>query len=183
MSSNKTEFLTILGDRLAEERGRCGHTQKSVADQLDITARTQIKYEIGETAPDAYYLHGLGEIGVDVTYVLTGVQGRRPPSRELIACYRAVDATLRSSLVQLDGFVADVEVGQKKRDLPSASEVKRIRPGRQRKASADSAQAQAQGVWRPLPRRPGSKRRRQKSGCEGGARETLDVIARGAGRD
>jgi hypothetical protein len=35
---------------------------------------------------------------------------------------------------------------QKKRDLPSASEVKRIRPGRQRKASADSAQAQAQGA-------------------------------------
>lgn len=148
MSSNKTEFLTILGDRLAEERGRCGHTQKSVADQLDITARTQIKYEIGETAPDAYYLHGLGEIGVDVTYVLTGVRGSTPTQQEseLIACYRAVDATLRSSLVQLlTGLSQMSKSGKKKRDLPSASEVKRIRPGRQRKASADPAQGASAG--------------------------------------
>ena len=152
MSSNKTEFLTILGDRLAEERGRCGHTQKSVADQLDITARTQIKYEIGETAPDAYYLHGLGEIGVDVTYVLTSVRGSTPTQQEseLIACYRAVDATLRSSLVQLlTGLSQMSKSGKKKRDLPSASEVKRIRPGRQRKASADSAQGASAGESGP----------------------------------
>ena len=153
MSSNKTEFLTILGDRLAEERGRCGHTQKSVADQLDITARTQIKYEIGETAPDAYYLHGLGEIGVDVTYVLTGVRGTTPTQQEseLIACYRAVDVTLRSSLVQLlSGLSQMSKSGKKKRDLPSATEAKRIRPGRQRKASADAAQGGSAGESGPV---------------------------------
>ncbi|MFJ3316298.1 helix-turn-helix domain-containing protein [Herbaspirillum huttiense] len=144
MSSNKSEFLTVLGDRLAQERGRCGHTQKSVADQLDITARTQIKYEIGETAPDAYYLHGLGEIGIDITYVLTGVRGSTPSQQEseLIACYRAVDPVLRSSLVQLlSGLSQMAKTGKKKRDLPAATEAKRIRPGRQRKGAPGSAQS------------------------------------------
>lgn len=149
MSSNKTEFLTILGDRLAEERGRCGHTQKSVADQLDITARTQIKYEIGETAPDAYYLHGLEEIGIDLTYVLTGVRGARPSPEEseLIACYRAVDATMRSSLVQLLSGLSQMSKGaKKKRDVPNATESKRTRPGRQRKTAvglSDSGETEA----------------------------------------
>lgn len=137
MSSNKTEFLTILGDRLAQERGRCGHTQKSVADQLEITARTQIKYEIGETAPDAYYLHGLGEIGVDITYVLTGVRGATPSAEEseLLSCYRAVDATTRSALVQLLSGLSKMSKGKKKRDFPTATETRRIRPGRQRKVT------------------------------------------------
>ncbi|MCP1571807.1 transcriptional regulator [Herbaspirillum rubrisubalbicans] len=136
MSSNKSEFLTILGDRLAEERGRCGHTQKSVADQLEITARTQIKYEIGETAPDAYYLHGLGEIGIDVTYVLTGVRGVTPSQEEseLLSCFRGVDAAMRSALVQLlTGLSQMSKAAKKKRDFPAASDAKRTRPGRQRK--------------------------------------------------
>lgn len=153
MSSNKSEFLTVLGDRLAQERGRCGHTQKSVADQLDITARTQIKYEIGETAPDAYYLHGLGEIGIDITYVLTGVRGSTPSQQEseLIACYRAVDPVLRSSLVQLlSGLSQMAKTGKKKRDLPAATEAKRIRPGRQRKVNAIAADSAASSELTPV---------------------------------
>lgn len=136
MSSNKSEYLTTLGDRLAKERSRCGHTQKSIADNLDITARTQIKYEIGETAPDAYYLHGLDAIGIDVTYVLTGVRGATPSPEEsqLIACYRSVDKATRSALTQLLAGMADmVRASRKKRDFFAVPEEVRVRPGRQRK--------------------------------------------------
>lgn len=136
MSSNKSEYLTILGDRLAKERGRCGHTQKSVADQLDITARTQIKYEIGETAPDAYYLHGLDQIGIDITYVLTGVRGAvpTPEESELLSCFRGVDASMRHALIHLlTGMAQMSKAARKKRDFFAADEVKRMRPGRPRK--------------------------------------------------
>ncbi|KAF1034253.1 MAG: hypothetical protein GAK35_04309 [Herbaspirillum frisingense] len=120
MSSNKSEYLTILGDRLAKERYRCGHTQKSVADQLAITARTQIKYEIGQTAPDAYYLHGLCEIGLDVTYVLTGMRGAHPSDDEsaLIAGYRRIDMHSRSILMELISSMAQLaDSVRKKRDF------------------------------------------------------------------
>ena len=143
MSSNKSEYLTILGDRLAKERSRCGHTQKSVADELDITARTQIKYEIGETAPDAYYLHGLSAIGIDVTYVLTGTRGAAPSEEEseLIASYRCVDAATRNALVQLlDGMARMSVASRKKRDFYAVRDVKRGKPGRRPKSASTEAQ-------------------------------------------
>lgn len=136
MSSNKSEYLTILGDRLSKERSRCGHTQKSVADELEITARTQIKYEIGETAPDAYYLHGLQQIGFDITYVLTGTRGAAPTEEEseLIACYRNVDTVTRNALVQLlAGMSRMALASKKKRDFYAVQDVKRGKPGRKRK--------------------------------------------------
>ncbi len=139
MSSNKSEYLTILGDRLAKERSRCGHTQKSVADELEITARTQIKYEIGETAPDAYYLHGLTAIGIDVTYVLTGMRGAAPSAEEseLIASYRCVDVPTRNALVQLlDGMARMSLASRKKRDFYAVREAKRGKPGRRPKSAS-----------------------------------------------
>ncbi|PLY57532.1 hypothetical protein HBH1_04226 [Herbaspirillum sp. BH-1] len=148
MSSNKTEYLTILGDRLAKERSRCGHTQKSVADELAITARTQIKYEIGETAPDAYYLHGLVAIGIDVTYVLTGTRGVLPTAQEseLISCYRSVDAPTRSLLVQLLQGMARMSMAtRKKRDFFAAQGVKRGKPGRRKAVPAEAPKMDGDG--------------------------------------
>lgn len=104
MASNKSEFLAALGERLAEERNRCGHTQKAVADRFDMTTRTQIKYELGETCPDAFYLHGIAEIGLDVPYVLTGRRSVLQVSDEegeLVAAYRRVNAEVRTALVDL----------------------------------------------------------------------------------
>lgn len=148
MSSNKTEYLTILGDRLAKERSRCGHTQKSVADELEITARTQIKYEIGETAPDAYYLHGLVAIGIDVTYVLTGTRGVLPTAQEseLISCYRSVDAPTRTLLVQLLQGMARMSLAtRKKRDFYAVQDVKRGKPGRRKSVPPEAPKVDAGG--------------------------------------
>ncbi|MBG7618672.1 transcriptional regulator [Herbaspirillum sp. AP02] len=106
-----------------------------MADELAITARTQIKYEIGETAPDAYYLHGLVAIGIDVTYVLTGTRGvlPTPQESELISCYRNVDAATRNVLVQLLQGMARMSLAtRKKRDFYAVQDVKRGKPGRRK---------------------------------------------------
>lgn len=109
MASNKNEYLVILGERLAEERKRCEHTQKTVAVHFDISTRTQIKYELGETAPDAYYLHGIGEIGLDVAYVLTGKRSTSHVSDDedaLLAAYRRLGEEIRPALLALAASMA-----------------------------------------------------------------------------
>ncbi|QNB09890.1 transcriptional regulator [Herbaspirillum frisingense] len=115
---------------------------------MAITARTQIKYEIGETAPDAYYLHGLVAIGIDVTYVLTGTRGVLPTAQEseLISCYRSVDAPTRSLLVQLLQGMARMSMAtRKKRDFFAAQGVKRGKPGRRKAVPAEAPKMDGDG--------------------------------------
>jgi transcriptional regulator with XRE-family HTH domain len=69
---DKSNYLRILGNRLAQERARLGLTQAQVADFAAIARRTQVNYESGERAPDASYLDRLGQKGIDTLYVLTG---------------------------------------------------------------------------------------------------------------
>jgi transcriptional regulator with XRE-family HTH domain len=69
---DKSNYLHILGHRLAQERARLGLTQAQVATIASVARRTQVNYENGERAPDASYLESLGENGFDALYVLTG---------------------------------------------------------------------------------------------------------------
>ncbi|WP_426075048.1 helix-turn-helix domain-containing protein [Janthinobacterium sp. DSP2-3-3] len=94
MSNEKSEYLFLLGGRLAEERLKTGHTQRSLAELFDKSSRTQIKYESGETAPDAVFLHGLHILGMDVHYILTGEASPNPITTEekiVLAAYRKLD--------------------------------------------------------------------------------------------
>jgi transcriptional regulator with XRE-family HTH domain len=68
----KSKYLRLLGQRLAEERARLGLTQAEVADFAGVTRRTQINYESGERAPDAAYFKTLEKKGVDALYVIAG---------------------------------------------------------------------------------------------------------------
>jgi transcriptional regulator with XRE-family HTH domain len=68
----KSKYLRLLGQRLAEERARLGLTQAEVADFAGVTRRTQINYEGGERAPDAAYFKTLEKRGVDALYVIAG---------------------------------------------------------------------------------------------------------------
>lgn len=111
MTSKKHEYLKELGERLAEERNRCGHTQVMVAERFDMTARTQIKYELGETGPDAYYLYRIAEMGLDVPYVLSGRRSVIEASNsegELIAAYRRVDPGIQSALAEVVKRIAQL---------------------------------------------------------------------------
>jgi len=113
MSNEKTEYLFMLGGRLADQRAKIGHTQRSLADLFDISSRTQIKYESGATAPDATYLHGLHMLGMDVYYILTGESSPNPITVEekvVLTSYRELGDQGRAALLgMLDGFAKSLK--------------------------------------------------------------------------
>lgn len=63
-----------IGQRLKEERERIGYSQEKLGAIGGVQKRAQINYETGERQPDAAYLRGVAQIGVDVQYVLVGVR-------------------------------------------------------------------------------------------------------------
>jgi transcriptional regulator with XRE-family HTH domain len=61
-----------LGDRLREERERLSLNQNEMADAGGVKRNSQGNYENGRQHPDAAYLLGAANVGVDVFYVLFG---------------------------------------------------------------------------------------------------------------
>jgi transcriptional regulator with XRE-family HTH domain len=68
------DYFVTIGDRLKEERERLGYNQTDFAALGSTTKKSQIDYEKNTTQPKAGYLVAIACIGVDVTYVLTGVR-------------------------------------------------------------------------------------------------------------
>ena len=62
----------MIGERLQAERKRLGMNQELFAAQLGVSKRTQAAYEAGGSEPGAQYLIKAGELGLDITFVLTG---------------------------------------------------------------------------------------------------------------
>ncbi|MBD9653557.1 helix-turn-helix transcriptional regulator [Pseudomonas sp. PDM12] len=71
-----------IGVRLKEERSRLGLNQTDMAAAGGVGKTTQINYEKGAGAPDAFYLAAVERLGVDVLYVVTGQ--RRPAPADSI---------------------------------------------------------------------------------------------------
>ncbi|EAM4462184.1 transcriptional regulator [Salmonella enterica subsp. enterica serovar Oranienburg] len=71
--------------RLVEERARLGYSQVSFANQLDISREGLRLYETGQRSIGAEFLAKAAMLGVDVQYVLTGVesQNRKDVSKTL----------------------------------------------------------------------------------------------------
>ena len=63
-----------ISSRLREERERLGLSQIVLGQVGGVGKRAQIHYEAGDRFPDASYLRGVAQIGVDVQYVLLGVR-------------------------------------------------------------------------------------------------------------
>lgn len=68
-----------IGDRLREERERLRLSQADFAEQLGIHRNTQVRYESGKREPDSSYLESVRALGVDVDYVLFGLQNPDEP--------------------------------------------------------------------------------------------------------
>ncbi|BBL71007.1 hypothetical protein MoryE10_16130 [Methylogaea oryzae] len=62
-----------IGRRLREERERLQLSQADLAEQAGIPRGTQADYELGEAEPDSGYLETVKTLGIDVDYVLFGV--------------------------------------------------------------------------------------------------------------
>ncbi|CAE6794686.1 hypothetical protein R75465_04662 [Paraburkholderia aspalathi] len=58
--------------RLKQERRRLGLNQAGLANAGGVQKHAQLNYEKGLRYPDAGYLAGIAEVGVDVLYLLTG---------------------------------------------------------------------------------------------------------------
>lgn len=86
--------MRSIGEILKEERQRLGMNQDEFAAVGGLKRRAQTLYEQNERAPDALYLRALAEIGVDVTYILTGEKSQSALStdeKDLLAGYRDLD--------------------------------------------------------------------------------------------
>ncbi|AQT54085.1 transcriptional regulator [Burkholderia cenocepacia] len=62
----------IFSVRLRLERKRLGMNQTEFAAAGGVQQHAQVNYEKGARLPDASYLMGIAELGVDVQYLLTG---------------------------------------------------------------------------------------------------------------
>lgn len=63
-----------------------GLSQTAFAQKAGIHRNTQIKYEAGERYPDSEYLGLIGNIGVDVFYVFSGVKSEDRETHEVASC-------------------------------------------------------------------------------------------------
>ncbi len=69
-----------IGKRLKEERERIGYAQPAFAAIAGTTKKSQIDYEKDATQPKAGYLADIAGVGVDVTYVITGIRTQAIPT-------------------------------------------------------------------------------------------------------
>ena len=66
--------MDSIGSRLREERERLKMTQENFAVPCGVRRRSQLGYESNAYSPDANYLAAASKIGVDVAYVICGIQ-------------------------------------------------------------------------------------------------------------
>lgn len=67
-------ILQDFGRRLELIRISRALTQDAMAKKLGVSKRSYCAYEAGETAPNAKFLAELAGLGVDITYILTGMK-------------------------------------------------------------------------------------------------------------
>ena len=64
--------MNTIADRIREERKKLGLSQDDFSKLAGIVQKTQSNYESGKRSPDTDYLLAIGNIGVDIGYVITG---------------------------------------------------------------------------------------------------------------
>lgn len=94
-----------IANRLKAAREGLGLSQQAIAEHCGVTARSQRNYEAGERLPDAAYLSGLVELGIDVVFVLTGTRAGSLPTADpaellLLENYRRCTLAGRQALLQ-----------------------------------------------------------------------------------
>jgi transcriptional regulator with XRE-family HTH domain len=61
-------------ERITKERKRLGESQAAFAKKVGVSLSSQKRYETGERTPDVEYLAVIASIGVDINYVLNGIE-------------------------------------------------------------------------------------------------------------
>lgn len=99
MSYSGGKYREESGDRLRQERKRLGLTQQQMADVGGVRKQAQLKYEAGQSSPNAEYLALVQMHGVDVQFVLTGAPSAAlaGDEAELVRRFRAATPELRAA--------------------------------------------------------------------------------------
>lgn len=89
--------MKLFNERLKEERHRVGLSQEKFAELGGAKRTAQVTYEKGERMPDATYLEGLQQAGVDTNYLITGERLYDPELKALqgTARYAAIFLRIR----------------------------------------------------------------------------------------
>lgn len=74
MSTKEEEQKGLFAERIREIREKKRKTQAEFAELAGVTARAQRNYEAGLRTPNISYLQELAYEGVDVGYILTGLE-------------------------------------------------------------------------------------------------------------
>lgn len=80
-----------IGARIKEERERLAYNQTDFAAMVGATKQSQINWEKGLSSPNADALHIWSQVGLDVLYVVTGINGTSrmaPDEATLLDNYR-----------------------------------------------------------------------------------------------
>lgn len=104
--------MNTIGARLREERKRLGLNQSDFATAGGVQKRAQISYEQDERSPTTEYLQLLHQIGVDVSYVLTGAPNTGSLSQDesdLLKAFQALDERGKSGVLALLKGIAPVK--------------------------------------------------------------------------
>ncbi|EKD4648753.1 TPA: transcriptional regulator [Escherichia coli] len=91
-----------IGRRLREERERLGLSQVAMSDMGGVKKLTQLRYEKGDSFPDAAYLAALSRFGLDVQYVVLGVHSPETynnDEQELITRFRAASLDVKNAVI------------------------------------------------------------------------------------
>lgn len=109
--------MSDIGNRIKKERERLGFSQPRLADIVEVSKRTIIEWEKSATSPNAVQLSALSDIGVDVTYLITGsrslTSGLTPEESHLLENYRHATAEQQRSISQVSEAFAAYKVTKK----------------------------------------------------------------------
>jgi len=81
---NTSTTSVVIGDRLREERHRMGLAQAEFGEKCGVSKTSQFNYEAGERSPDGEYFAKANELGVDVTYLITGKRAKAAANDEFV---------------------------------------------------------------------------------------------------
>lgn len=138
--------MDTVGKRLREERLRLGLSQAEFAALGGRKNKTQLNYEANASSPDAAYLLALGEIGVDIFFVLKGERsslhaseacGGDPEEAELVGLFRELSDAGKAALM---AFAISSVKALAKNSTASPRRVKRL--AENRRAALDERTAQ-----------------------------------------
>ncbi|WP_235442857.1 helix-turn-helix domain-containing protein [Caballeronia mineralivorans] len=97
--------------RLKQERRRLRMNQTELANAGGVQKQAQFTYEKGLRYPDASYLAGIAEVGVDVLYLLTGrtsdpaTLALNGDEERLLASYRELKLREKRGVLALVGAI------------------------------------------------------------------------------